>query len=90
MGKWASNSEPLRNTCRVSGLEFKAIKQVLGVNWDTAQDSLFTDQRRHRQSTRGTYNEEATPSGKFKILRPLGFHVAGLYNREADFSGLVV
>jgi hypothetical protein len=45
MGKWASNSEPLRNIWRVSGLEIKSINQVLGVSWDTARDTLFTDHR---------------------------------------------
>ena len=32
MGKWASNSEPLRSIWRVSGLEIKVITHVLGVN----------------------------------------------------------
>jgi hypothetical protein len=45
MGKWASNSEPLRNIWNGSGLEIKAITQVLGVSWDTARDTHFTDYR---------------------------------------------
>jgi len=35
----------LRKIWRVSGLEIKAITQVLGVNRDTAQDTLFTVHR---------------------------------------------
>jgi hypothetical protein len=45
MGKWASNSELLGNICKVGGLEFKYVTQVLGVNWDTTRDTLFTDNR---------------------------------------------
>ena len=45
MGKLASNSEPLRNIWRVSGLENKSITQVLGVSWDTVRDTIFADHR---------------------------------------------
>ena len=45
MGKWASNSELLKNIWRVGGLEIKSVTQVLGVNWDTTRDTLFTDSR---------------------------------------------
>jgi hypothetical protein len=45
MEKWASNSEPLRNIFSVSGPEIKAISQVLGVSWDTARYTLYTDYR---------------------------------------------
>ena len=45
MGKWASNSELLRNIWKVGGVEFKSVTQVLGVNWDTTRDTLFTDHR---------------------------------------------
>jgi len=43
MGKWASNSESLKNIWRVGGLEIKSTTQVLGVNWDTVGDTLFID-----------------------------------------------
>ena len=45
MGKWASNSEPLRNIWRVSGLENKSITEVLGVRWDTVRDTIFAEHR---------------------------------------------
>ena len=45
LGKWASNSESLKNIWRVGGLEFKSTTQVLGVNWDTVRDTLFIDPR---------------------------------------------
>jgi hypothetical protein len=45
MGKWASNSKLLRNIWKVGGLEFRSVTQVLGVNWDTTRDTLFTDHR---------------------------------------------
>jgi hypothetical protein len=48
MGKWASNSEPLRNIWTVSGLEHKYTTQVLGVSWDTVRDTHSIDNRRHR------------------------------------------
>jgi hypothetical protein len=43
MGKWASNSEPLRDIRRSSCTETKDVTQVLGVNWDTRGDTLFID-----------------------------------------------
>jgi hypothetical protein len=45
MGKWASNSEPLRDIRKFVGLEIEPITQVLGVDWGTNRDILFTDQR---------------------------------------------
>jgi hypothetical protein len=45
MGKWASNSDTLRNKWRVGGLEIKSKTQVLGVSWDTGRDILLTDLR---------------------------------------------
>jgi len=45
MGKWASNSELLRNIWKVGGLEIKPITQVLGVSWDITRDTIFTDHR---------------------------------------------
>jgi hypothetical protein len=45
MGKWASNSEVLRNIWEVGGLEFRSVTQVLGVHRDTSRDTLFTDHR---------------------------------------------
>jgi len=45
MGKWASNSELLRNIWKVGGLEIKPITQVLGVSWDITRDTLFRDPR---------------------------------------------
>jgi hypothetical protein len=44
MGKWASNSIPLKDIWKVGGLETKPDTQVLGVDWDTTRDALFTDQ----------------------------------------------
>jgi hypothetical protein len=41
MGKSASNSQPLKNIWRASGLEPKPITQVLGVMWDNVRDTLF-------------------------------------------------
>jgi hypothetical protein len=35
MGKWASNSEPLREIWKSSCTETKDVTQVLGVSWDT-------------------------------------------------------
>ena len=49
MGKWASNSELLRNISKVGGLEIKSITQILGVSWDITRDTLHRPQRRHRQ-----------------------------------------
>jgi hypothetical protein len=45
MGKWASKSIPLKDIRKVGGLETKPVTQVLGVDWDTTRDVLFTDQR---------------------------------------------
>ena len=45
VGKWASNSELLKNIWRVGGLEIKSVTQVLVVNWDTMRGTLFTDPR---------------------------------------------
>ena len=45
MGKWASNSEPLRDILRSSCTETADLAQVLGVNWDTQRDTLFIDFR---------------------------------------------
>jgi hypothetical protein len=57
MGKWASNSEPLKNTWRVSGVDIKYTTQVLGVCWDTVRDTLFTD---HRDVTDKTHEGPTT------------------------------
>jgi hypothetical protein len=43
MGKWASNSELLKDIWKVGGLEFRSVTQVLGVNLDTTWDTLFRD-----------------------------------------------
>jgi hypothetical protein len=45
MGKWASNSEPLKDIWRTGGLDIKSTTQVLGVGWDTTRDTLYTDHR---------------------------------------------
>ena len=45
MGKWASNSEPLRDIWRSSCTESEDLAQVLGVNWDTERNTLFIDHR---------------------------------------------
>jgi hypothetical protein len=47
MGKWAFNSEPLRDIWNVVGLEIEPITEVLGVDWDTNRYIIFTDQRDH-------------------------------------------
>jgi hypothetical protein len=57
MGKWVSTSKPLRNIWVVSGLEIKSTTQVLGVSWDTVQDTLFTD---HRDVTEKTQEGPTT------------------------------
>ena len=58
MGKWASNSEPLRNIWRVSGLENVSTIQVLGLSCDTVRDTIFAD---HRDPTD---NAQETPTTK--------------------------
>jgi hypothetical protein len=45
MGKWVSNSEPLRYIWKASCTETKNVTQILGVNWDTRRDTLFIDHR---------------------------------------------
>jgi hypothetical protein len=62
MGKWASNSELLRNIWGVDGIEIKSITQVLGVSWDTMRDTLFTD---HKDVTDKAHER---PSTKRQIL----------------------
>jgi hypothetical protein len=63
MGKWASNSELLRNIWKVGGLGFRSVTQVLGVNWDTTRDTLFTDPRD------GTDKAQEGPSTKRQLLQ---------------------
>jgi hypothetical protein len=63
MGKWASNSEGLRNIWKLGGLEFTSVTQVLGENWDTTWDTLFTD---HRDVTDKAHEG---PSSKRQLLR---------------------
>jgi len=63
MGKWASNSELLRNIWKVGGLEIKPITQVLGVSWDITRDTLFTD---HRDVTNKAHEG---PSTKRQLLQ---------------------
>ena len=45
MGKWASNSEVLRDIWISSCTKTKDVTQVLGVNWDTRSDTLLIDHR---------------------------------------------
>ena len=45
MGKWGSNSEPLKKIRRVIGLETKAVTQILGVSWGTVKNTFFRDHR---------------------------------------------
>jgi hypothetical protein len=63
MGKWASNSEHLKNIWRIGGLEMKFVTQVLGLSWDTMLDTLFTD---HRDVTHKTHEG---PSTKRQLLQ---------------------
>ena len=63
MGKWASNSEPLSNIWRVSGLENKFIILVLGVSWDTVRDTIFADYRDV------THKAQEGPTTKRQILQ---------------------
>jgi len=53
MGKWASNSEVLRDIWKSSGTETKEVTQVLGVNWDTRSDTLFIDHRSVLEKAQG-------------------------------------
>jgi len=90
IGKWASNSEALRNTWRVGGLEYKSKTQGLGVNRDTVRDTMFrTTETLLTRHTRCKQRRE-TPSSNKKILRPIGFHVASPHKREAKFTGLMM
>ena len=64
MGNWASNSEPLKNIWRVSGLENKSISEILGMSWDTVRDTIFADYRDV------TDKAQEGPTTKTVILQP--------------------
>jgi len=91
MGKCASNSELLKNIWRVVGLEIKSVTQVLGVNWDTTRDTLFTDPR---DVTDKAHERPSTKRQLFqatsRFFEPYGSNVACPHHREANFPGLLV
>jgi hypothetical protein len=68
MGKWTSNSAPLKNIWRANGLETKDVAQVLGVSWDIVRDILFTDYRDV------TYKTREAPTTKRQLLQTSGFY----------------
>jgi hypothetical protein len=87
MGKWATNSEPLKNIWRVSGVDIKSTTQVLGVCWDTVRDTHFTD---HRDVTDKTHEG---PTTKRQLLQatsrfydPLGLMSPVLITRKLIFQ----
>ena len=63
MGKWASNSENVRNIWRVGGLEIRSMTQVLEGSWDTMRDTLFMD---HRDVT---HKAQEGPTTKRQLLQ---------------------
>ena len=44
LSQWASNAEPLKDIWKIEGQEIKPETSVLGVEWNTEGDHLFTDQ----------------------------------------------
>jgi hypothetical protein len=44
MGKWASNSNPIKDIWKVGEFDIKPVTQVLGVSWDTTRNTLYMDQ----------------------------------------------
>ena len=74
MGKWTSNSEPLRNRWRFGGLEIRSTYNP-GSGSELGHRTGYHirgPQRRHTQGAGGASNEETTPSSNLKILRLLG------------------
>jgi len=89
MGKWASNSEPLKNIWRANGLETEAVTRVLGVSWDTVgiASSWITETS---QTRRGRRPQRRDSFKQPQDCRPLKSHVTSPHNRKADFPGLMV
>jgi hypothetical protein len=63
LSKWVTNSLPLKDIRRAEGVDIKSETRVLGVDWNTESDSLFTDPRDI------TDNLAGSPGTKCLILR---------------------
>jgi hypothetical protein len=63
LSKWFTNSLLLKDIWRAEGVDIKSETRVLGVDWNTESDSLFTDPRDI------TDNLAGSPGTKRLILR---------------------